>query len=98
MDNLLISLDEVKQLSSELRKLNEEISLVLSKSEKDMQSLSGVWESEGSKTIRERFVYFAKRFKEQALTIEAYARFLDYTVSSYESLESTITQNATNVG
>ena len=98
MENLVISLDEVRQLSSELRKLNEEISVVLKRSEKDMQSLSGVWESDGSRTIRERFIYFAKRFVEQAQTIESYARFLDYTVNSYESLESTITQNASNVG
>ncbi len=98
MEKLVISLDEVKNIAGELKNLNTQISTKLEDCKKEMNSLNGVWESEGSRTIKERFIYFSKRFLKQAETIDSYARFLDYTVNSYESLESTITQNASTIG
>ena len=41
--------------------------------------------------------YFANRFEKYRVLIDAYAKFLDTTVSSYDSLESTITGNASGI-
>ena len=40
---------------------------------------------------------FSRRFEEQKEVIESYADFLDMTVLSYETLETTIQSNASDL-
>ncbi len=97
MSAINIALNEVSNLAAEIRRINANIEDILNYTKKEMMSLTNDWQSSGSDMIQNRFNYFANRFIEQRDVIEAYARFLDYTVSSYDSLESTITKNASSI-
>lgn len=96
MEQIRISLDEVSEIASSIRLLNSNLDDVLAYVNRTMHELSSVWISEGAETLMNRFSSFASRFLKESETIENYARFLDYTVSSYGSLESTITANASS--
>ena len=86
MDNLKISLAGVKDTSGAIRVCNEQIYSALIEAKKQMNDLAMVWQSDGSEAIRQRF--------NQKQIIESYARFLDTAVSSYDTLEATIQNNA----
>lgn len=96
MEHIKITLPEVSNLASQIRLINEEMYDVLVNAEKLMEELNGVWISDGASTIFMRFKNFTRRFTEEKETIETYARFLDHTVSSYDSLETTIEANASS--
>ncbi|MBQ3459901.1 MAG: pore-forming ESAT-6 family protein [Solobacterium sp.] len=97
MDQISISLNEVSETASRIRQLNQMMYDALSEMKKEMNLLSGTWISEGSEEIRSRFAMFAGRFDRQKTVIDEYARFLELTVSSYDSLESAITGNASGI-
>lgn len=94
MDQIKITLNEVSNLASQIRLINANLDDVLDYAKRLMQDLNVVWNSDGATAIMNRFLQFSNRFNEESETIESYARFLDYTVSSYDSLESTIESNA----
>ena len=94
MDNLKISLAGVKDTSGAIRVCNEQIYSALIEAKKQMNDLAMVWQSDGSEAIRQRFNQFAAQFETQKQFIESYARFLDTAVSSYDTLEATIQNNA----
>ena len=94
MNELKITTAEVRNCAQQLRNLNVSLDDVLTRAKSEMRALSGVWRSDGSETIRQRFEQFSQKFDEEKETIEEYARFLDLTAESYDSLESTITDNA----
>ena len=94
MDQIRISLAEVSEIASQMRLLNNNLDEVLNYVLKLMNDLNAVWMSEGAEAIIARFQKFSSRFIDESETIESYARFLDLTVSSYDSLESTIKANA----
>ena len=97
MANIHISLDEVKQAADELRSLNAAMFEELSDMQKEMNLLDASWISDSSQEIRARFHLLANRFESERERIDEYARFLDLTVESYESLESSITSNASGM-
>ena len=94
MNELKITTAEVRNCAQQLRRLNVSLDDVLTRAKSEMRALSGVWRSDGSETIRQRFEQFSQKFDEEKETVEEYARFLDLTAESYDSLESTITDNA----
>lgn len=94
MEQIKISLNEVSDLACDIRRINENLNDVLEYVRSEMKSLSNIWDSDGSDMIRQRFEYFSRKFSEEKDTIEAYAKFLDHTVATYSSLESTISKNA----
>ena len=94
MNELKITTAEVRNCAQQLRRLNVSLDDVLTRAKSEMRALSGVWQSDGSETIRQRFEQFSQKFDEEKETVEEYARFLDLTAESYDSLESTITDNA----
>lgn len=93
-DRINITLPEVEECSHVMRSLNSQLDDVLSRISNDMNALQAVWQSSGAETIINRFHHFSKRFLQESETIEEYCRFLDFTVQTYQSLESTITSNA----
>ncbi|MCI5723659.1 MAG: pore-forming ESAT-6 family protein [Erysipelotrichaceae bacterium] len=97
MDTIQISLPEVSDTATKLRSINQMMYDDLVCMQKEMATLNGTWISEGGEEIRNRFQLFANRFEKHKALIDAYAKFLDTTVSSYDSLESTITGNATGI-
>ena len=96
MDQLKISLPEVSNTASQIRTYNSNLDETLSYVSKLMNELNSIWLSDGEETLLSRFQKFAQKFINESEIIENYARFLDDTVSSYDSLESTIVANASN--
>ena len=97
MAGIRISLDEVTQAATSIRRLNEAMYENVAAMAREMERLDGPWISRGSAEIRERFLLFAKRFEQQREVIDSYADFLDMTVLSYETLETTIQTNASDL-
>lgn len=96
MDDIKITLPEVSNSAATLRSINSNLDDVLNQTSRLMTGLNDFWKGTAGETIVQRFNKFANRFIDESETIEEYAKFLDYTVSSYDSLESTITTNASN--
>ena len=96
MDEIKITLAELSDTAAQMRNYNATLDDILSFVKKTMNDLQVVWESDGEYTLLNAFNKFSGRFIEESEVIESYARFLDDTVSNYDSLESTIVSNATN--
>lgn len=96
MDTIKISCAQVSQCAQSIRNLNALMYDSLNLMKTHMNSLNGSWISDSGNTIRNQFNLFAKRFETQKEIIDSYAKFLDLTVSSYDSLESSINNNAQN--
>ncbi|MBQ1476855.1 MAG: pore-forming ESAT-6 family protein [Erysipelotrichaceae bacterium] len=94
MDQIRITLPEVSAAAAALRAINSELDETLAYVSRIMNELSSVWISEGAETLVSRFNQFSRRFAIESETVDAYAAFLDFAVSTYDSLESTITANA----
>ena len=97
MNNIKISLNEVNECAVKIRSANQLMYDLLTQMKNDMNQTNVSWISDGGEAIRTKFNQFANRFEIQKEIIESYARFLDQTVSSYDTLETTITSNATNM-
>ncbi len=97
MNNLRISMAEVTECASRIRTLNQQMYDLLMQMKKDMNETNVSWISDGGEAIRSNFNRFAARFETQKETIDSYAKFLDLTVASYDSLEDTITSNAEGI-
>ncbi|MBQ7889682.1 MAG: pore-forming ESAT-6 family protein [Erysipelotrichaceae bacterium] len=98
MERISIDLGAVRDAARMIRSRNEMLYDLLNQMKRQMNELSGVWISEGSEVIRARFQSFSLQFDVQKDIIERYAVFLDNTVNSYDSMESTITSNASSFG
>ena len=93
-EQIRITMLEVSASSAQIRALNTALDDVLNSITSIMNEVNSVWDSSGSREIAARYKSFASRYVKESETIESYCRFLDYTVASYDSLESTITSNA----
>ena len=96
MEEIRITLPEVSESAAQIRRLNGALDEILAHVSRTMNDLNSVWMSDGQETLLSRFRRFAVRFLDESEVIESYARFLDRTVSDYDSLESTIVANASN--
>ena len=97
MSNINISLAEVSEAASKMRNYNQIMYEDLQNMKKDINSLDISWISDGSTEIRNRFNMLSAKFDEYKNIIESYVNFLELTVSSYDSLETTITSNASGI-
>ena len=97
MANIQISLQEVQDTANQLRSLNMLMDEELNAMKSEMNRLDSSWISDGSIEIRNKFNLFSSRFEKQKGTINEYAKFLDLAVSSYDTLETTITSNASGM-
>lgn len=97
MANVQISLQEVQDTANQLRSLNMLMDEELNAMKSEMNRLDSSWISDGSLEIRNKFNLFSSRFEKQKETINQYAKFLDLAVSSYDTLETTITSNASGM-
>lgn len=97
MANIQISLQEVQDTANQLRSLNMLMDEELNAMKSEMNRLDSSWISDGSLEIRNKFNLFSSRFEKQKETINQYAKFLDLAVSSYDTLETTITSNASDM-
>ncbi len=96
MENISISLQEVSQCAAALRQHSFRILEGLLEIKREMNELNQSWISESGTSIVQRFNQFSNRFEVQKEVIERYSKFLDFTVSSYDTLETTLHGNASN--
>ncbi|MCR5373403.1 MAG: pore-forming ESAT-6 family protein [Solobacterium sp.] len=97
MDHLNISLEQVSETAALLRTLNQSMYDSLQQMKRFMNDTDSSWMSEAGETIRTRFNQFALRFESQKEDIDSYARFLDRTVTDYDTLETTLNANASGM-
>lgn len=92
-----ISMNEVSETAGKIRNLNQMMYEELNEMKREMNSLNGSWISDASEEIRNRFNQFSLRFDNQKEVIDSYAKYLDMTVSSYETLEAAVQNNASTM-
>lgn len=97
MNSIQISTQEVSETANAIRNHAAIMFDCLNEMKSQMSSLDGYWQSDGASEIRSRFNLFASRFEKHKEEMDRYASFLDMTVSSYDSLESTIRGNASGM-
>jgi len=96
VEGIKITMAEVTKTAGTIRSLNTSLDSKLGDIQKAMTALEQHWQSDASTTIRDKFRNLAPRFSEYKAVIESYAKFLDETVKSYESTESSITSSASS--
>ncbi|WP_186580085.1 pore-forming ESAT-6 family protein [Aquibacillus kalidii] len=94
VEGIKISLNEVSNTAGQIRNLNQSLSVKLDEIKKEMNALAQTWNSDASNTIRTNFNALSPRFEEYRQVVDNYAKFLDATVTSYDSAESAINNNA----
>ena len=94
IEGIKISLGEVTKTAGTIRTLNTQLDTKLSEIKKQMNDLQQTWQSDASNTIREKFSSLTPTFEQYKNIVDSYAKFLDNTVQSYESAETTVNSNA----
>ncbi len=97
MDRLNISLEQVSETAAVIRSLNQSMYETLSQMKRWMNDTDASWISDAGEMIRTRFNQFALRFDTQKEDIDSYARFLDRTVTDYDTLETALNANASGI-
>lgn len=93
-EGINISLGEVTSTAGTIRTLNTNLAAKLDSIKTQMNNLASTWQSDSSNTIREKFNGLAPKFEDYHSIVEAYAKFLDNTVTAYDSTETAINNNA----
>ena len=96
VEGIKITMGEVTKTAGTIRSLNNSLGSKLDDIRKAMDALQSTWQSDASETIRNKFRNLAPRFGEYKDVIESYAKFLDETVKSYQSTESSINTSASS--
>ena len=96
MEQIHIELAEVTKTAQEVRRCNTQLEQELMTMRKYMNELQSTWNSPAAETIRAKFNHMVPIFENYREVIENYAKFLDVTVSGYETCENTIKQNASS--
>ncbi|SHJ42011.1 WXG100 family type VII secretion target [Clostridium amylolyticum] len=94
IEGIKISLGEVSKTAGTIRNLNQSLSARLEEIKKEMNGLSSTWQSDASNTVRNKFNALAPKFEEYKAVVDAYAKFLDLTVTNYNEAETAINNNA----
>ncbi|MEF9967931.1 MAG: pore-forming ESAT-6 family protein [Longicatena sp.] len=94
MDGLTITLSEVTNSASAIRQQNQQCSACLQEINQFMNQLSLDWQSPAGETLRTRFHTMLPVFEQYKTIVENYAKFLDQTVTSYQSLETQLNNHA----
>lgn len=98
MSQIKITMQDVSNTAASLRNYNKNLDDTLAYVSRTMNELSSSWQSQGAERILANYNKFSRIFLDESQTIEEYAKFLDFTVSTYDSVESTISLNAENFG
>ena len=89
-----ISLNEVSATAASLRSINASLTNTLAQIKTQMNNTAQSWQSDAGATIRDRFNSLAPRFEQYREVVDSYAKFLDTTVTNYNSTEGSINSAA----
>ncbi|MGX8835566.1 pore-forming ESAT-6 family protein [Amedibacillus sp. YH-ame6] len=94
MDSLLITLAEVSHTSMQIRQENQQLSNCLKDIHQCMNQITNEWQSPAAQTIRTKFQGMIPIFDHYREIVENYAKFLDQTVQTYQSIEDQLNSHA----
>lgn len=94
IEGISINLEEVRTTAKTIKSLNSKLATRLDEIKKEINSLESTWQSQASNTIRTNFNKLESKFQECKKIIDSYGTFLETTVDSYTSAESSINSNA----
>lgn len=94
MDQLQITLAQVTQTAASIRSQNQQLNSCLQEIGTSMNQLAAYWQSPASEKIRSRFHGMLPVFDNYRSIFESYAKFLDQTVSTYQSMEAQLNASA----
>ena len=94
MDQLQITLAQVTQTAASIRSQNQQLNSCLQEIGTSMNQLAAYWQSPASEKIRSRFHGMLPVFDNYRSIVESYAKFLDQTVSTYQSMEAQLNASA----
>ena len=94
IEGISISLEQVLETARNIKSLNTQIVTRLNEIKREMNSLESSWQSESSTTIRANFNKLEAKFENYKNIIDSYGTFLENTVESYSTTESSINNNA----
>lgn len=87
MDQIQISLNEVLNTATQIRACNVRLMEELNQIKIVMNQLSNTWSSPAAESVRQKFNGMSILFENYKDVIDAYAKFLEISVSSYETTE-----------
>lgn len=94
MEQLHVTLETLQQTSSNIRTQNQQLVSCLYEIHSCMNQLAIVWQSPASEKIRTRFQSMLPIFDNYQSIVESYAKFLDQTVTTYQSMEAALNASA----
>lgn len=94
MEHLHITLEEVTRTSSLLRTENQKLNGCLQDIHRCMNQLTNEWQSPAAQTIHTKFQSMLPVFQQYQDIVENYAKFLDQTVLTYQTMEGKLKANA----
>ena len=94
VNGINISLGEVQKTAGTIRELNNSLNMRLGEIKKEMNALNSTWQSDGASTIISKFNNLEGKFEEYRKVIDSYAKFLDSTAEAYNTVETSINNNA----
>lgn len=94
MPDTKIIFEDVRAKAQQIRTHNEKLSDLLQQIKSAINALEADYISDTSDTIRAKITGMQPRFDSYKEVIESYAKFLDNTVSQYETTENTLNSNA----
>lgn len=96
MEQLQISLADVSNTAQRIRHINQDLDQTLQQMRQIMNQLATSWQSPAAETIRTKFNGMTPIFQNYKDIVDSYAKFLDATVVSYETIENSMQQNASS--
>ena len=90
METMNISLAKVTTCANQIRQENNQLNTNLREITSTMQQLSNFWNSPASDTIRQRFMAMLPAFENYRTIVDTYAKFLDQTVLTYQTVSPVI--------
>lgn len=94
VEGIKISLNEVSSTANQIRTLNQNLTSRLEDIKREMNALQSTWQSDASNTIRQNFNALQPKFEQFREIVDNYSKFLDQTVSAYDTTETQINNNA----
>lgn len=94
METMNISLANMTSCANQIRQENGQLYQNLQEISVTMKQLAGFWQSPASETIRQRFQALLPVFDNYRTVIDTYAKFLDSTVLTYQSMEQQLNAEA----
>lgn len=96
MEQLQVTLTQLTQTAASIRTQNTQLNNCLQDIATAMNQLAASWQSPASEKIRSRFHALLPVFENYRSIVDSYAKFLDQTVSTYQSMEAQLNANAEN--